>query len=120
MKKMIGVAVLCAALLVPAGAQAHSPHDGMRYCGVSPSGTFQIRAPKATTSCPFAWATMRSVKRHQSYNGGLSYGERFRVRAYSWVTHRSYAMRCAVGRYLPAKVVCRAGNGAVVTMVAAG
>ena len=106
--------------MLAADADAHTPNDGMRYCGVSPSGGYQIRAPKATTSCPFAMNTAYAVARYQYRTGAIYKGERFNVRAYSSVTHKTYTMRCAAARGFLHQVDCYGGNGAHMRGVAAG
>ena len=90
----------------------------MRFVGVTPSGTYQVRATKIT-STPFAMSTMRAAYRYQRAYG-LGKGQRFTVRAYSTVTHRSYTMRCNVGSSYLNVIDCFGGTDAHVRMVAAG
>ena len=116
---MIGVGVLGAALLVPVAAQAHpDPHDGMRNCGGSSYFKALIRATKETTSCPFARAVDLRARAYDRRHA-LRYGERFSMRVYSYVTWRSYRMRCRV-RSTPTRIDCYGGNGAHVQIVQAG
>jgi hypothetical protein len=119
MKKWIAMGVMAGALVVPAGAQADAPHDGMRYCGTA-SYLGQVRAPESTTSCAFARSVAHSVMFEESYRAPLRWGERFRVHAYSRVTHRSYGMRCRVSWNVPVRINCYGGNGAHVRIVDAG
>ncbi len=53
MKKGIAMGVMAGALLVPAGAQADTPRDGMRYCGTA-SYLGQVGAPESSMSCAVA------------------------------------------------------------------
>jgi hypothetical protein len=120
MKKLIGVAALGAALMVPNAAQAHSPDNSMRYCGSSSYFKSQIRA-NAATSCPFARAVDLRARAYDRRHT-LRFGERFSMRVYSYVTWRSYRMRCRVN-HTPgwsAKIDCYGGNGAHVQIVQAG
>jgi hypothetical protein len=87
----------------------------MLYCGTA-SYLGQVRAPESSTSYAFA----RSVMFEESYRAPLRWGERFRVQAYSRVTHRAYGMRCRVSWNVPVRINCYGGNGAHVRMVAAG
>jgi hypothetical protein len=115
---MIGVAVLGAALLVPAAAQAHpGPHDGMRNCGTSNYFRSNIRA-NAATSCPFGRGLDLRARAYDRRHT-LRFGERFSMRVYSFVTWRSYRMRCRV-RSAPPRIDCYGGNGAHVQIVQAG
>jgi hypothetical protein len=98
---------------------ADAAQGGTRFCGVSPTGRYQIRANRVT-SCPFARRVTRRVAAYQRRHGGIRQGERFRVRAGSPVTGRVYRMRCRAARGLPYRVTCRGGRGALVRMVAAG
>ena len=111
--------------LAPIAPAAHAhigdyqgPSDGMHFVGVSPSGSYQVRAT-TITSTPFAMSTMRAAFRYQDAHG-LSKGERFSVKAYSTVTHRSYTMRCKVATGFLAQIDCVGGTRAHVRMVAAG
>ena len=94
--------------LIVADAQAHD--GGMRYCGTSPSGTYQVRAGDAT-SCPFALNTARRLKQIQTARGGIPFGANLTLRVYSRVTHRSYRMRCSVSVPPVARIACWGSGG---------
>jgi opacity protein-like surface antigen len=108
------------ALAAPAAAHADNPHDGMRHCGTTPSGVYQVRAPK-TTSCPFAMNTMRAVRNLQQH-GWIGAGDRFVATAHSPVTRRSYLLNCTAAPSFPL-IDCygtRGARGIHVQMVSAG
>jgi len=111
------LAVITAALAVLVVGAADAA--GYRFCGFSPSGVYQVRAWRPTTSCGFATNVMRAVRRHQIRVGGLKRGSRFTVRASSPATRRIYRVRCSVARTDAPFIRCTAGNGARVQLVAA-
>ena len=94
--------------LIAVDAQAHD--GGMRYCGTSPSGTYQVRAGDAT-SCPFALNTAHRLKQIQTARGGIPFGSNLTLRVYSRVTHRSYRMHCSVSVPPVARISCWGGSG---------
>jgi hypothetical protein len=112
MKKLFAlVGAVVAALAIAGPAHASTGHH---FCGTSNHG-WDVSA-SASTSCRFAWSTYYGVKTYQSAHGGVSYGARFHVYAWSPATRRDYRMDCR-GKSDAAWVTCRGGHRASVTII---
>jgi hypothetical protein len=118
MFKQIAVAALALALLAPVPASAQSM-PGMRYCFTTLGG-YDASVKRKTTSCAFARASVRPIRRKQAQQPGGHFRleQRFRVRVHSPVTDRTYRLRCFVGATrVPASITCRGGNDALIVFV---
>jgi hypothetical protein len=104
-----------AVLLAPASASAQQEPPGMRYCFTT-AGSWNVFAKKGTTSCRYARAHVRPIRRRQNRepDNRFERGERFRVWVKSPVTGVTYLARCRYSTGWLHAITCRSGADAKV------